>query len=284
MTGPTEAVSWRDFTMADARGYLAAPTPSDDKYTRGVLGVITGSRAYPGAAVLGVEAASRTGLGMVRYLGPGRATRLVLQRRPEIVTAEGRVQAWLVGSGMDASARSGRVTAELVEALGQGHPVVVDAGALDLVHAGTGSMVITPHASELQRVLGERGVATSVEDIAEHPEVWAKRAADLLKVTVLLKGHVTHVVQGDRGYRVTAPTTELATAGSGDVLAGILGALLATHAQAIGNDPSVMARLAATAAVVHGLAGEKASDGGPITALDIAEAVPAVVSGLRSSY
>ena len=284
MTGPTEALSWRDFTMADARGYLAAPTPSDDKYTRGVLGVITGSRAYPGAAVLGVEAASRTGLGMVRYLGPGRATRLVLQRRPEVVTAEGRVQAWLVGSGMDASARSGRVTAELVEALGQGHPVVVDAGALDLVHAGTGSMVITPHASELQRVLGERGVATSVEAITEHPDVWAKRAADLLKVTVLLKGHVTHVVQGDRGYRVAAPTTELATAGSGDVLAGILGALLATHAQAIRNDPSVMARLAATAAVVHGLAGEKASDGGPITALDIAESVPAVISGLRSSY
>ncbi|GAA0996461.1 ADP-dependent NAD(P)H-hydrate dehydratase [Subtercola frigoramans] len=284
MTAPTEVVSWRDFTMADARGYLAAPTPSDDKYSRGVLGVITGSRAYPGAAVLGVEAASRTGLGMVRYLGPGRATRLVLQRRPEIVTAQGRVQAWLLGSGMDAAARSGRVTAELVAALGQGHPVVIDAGALDLVHAGTGSVVITPHASELQRVLGEWGVDVSVTAISEDPQGWAQRAAELLKVTVLLKGHVTHIAQGTRGYRVTAPTTELAAAGSGDVLGGILGALLATHAQAISNDPSVMARLAATAAVVHGLAGEKASGGGPIVALDIAESVPAVISGLRSSY
>jgi NAD(P)H-hydrate repair Nnr-like enzyme with NAD(P)H-hydrate dehydratase domain len=82
---------------SDAARFIAAPDRDDDKYSRGVLGVITGSVHYPGASVLGVEAALRTGLGMVRYLGPERAQELVLQRRPEVVTAEGRVQAWLIG-------------------------------------------------------------------------------------------------------------------------------------------------------------------------------------------
>ena len=92
--GPTE-------TAAELR----APTDTDDKYRRGVVGIRTGSEQYPGAAVLGVEAAWRTGVGMVRYLGPDRPTGLVLHRRPETVTSGGRVQAWLIGSGTDAAAR-----------------------------------------------------------------------------------------------------------------------------------------------------------------------------------
>ncbi|MDQ2670862.1 MAG: NAD(P)H-hydrate dehydratase, partial [Gemmatimonadota bacterium] len=78
---------------------IRAPRVGDDKYTRGVVGMRTGSDAYPGAAVLGVEAAWRTGIGMVRYVGPDRAALLVLQRRPETVLGEGRVQAWVIGSG-----------------------------------------------------------------------------------------------------------------------------------------------------------------------------------------
>ncbi|UFS60006.1 ADP-dependent NAD(P)H-hydrate dehydratase [Subtercola endophyticus] len=289
---------WSSFGPADARGWLTAPKPSDDKYSRGVLGVMTGSAAYPGAAVLGVEAASRAGVGMLRYLGPSRATRLVLQRRPEVVTSDGRVQAWLVGSGMDAAARDASVTAALTESLGQGHPVVIDAGALDLIGSATGPVVITPHAGELQKLLANRGVDATREQISADPASWAERTARMLGVTVLLKGHTTHVVGvyggaadaadaadagGATGFRVTAPTTELATAGSGDVLAGILGALVATHHEALQADPGVLARLAATAAVLHGLAGEKASAGGPIVALDIAEAVPAVIAGLRTT-
>src|SRR6195952_1616698 len=93
------------FGVDDAKKWIAVPGENDDKYSRGVLGFVTGSARYPGAAVLGVEAALHTGVGMVRYLGPGRPTRLVLQRRPEAVTAEGRVQAWVLGSGQDASER-----------------------------------------------------------------------------------------------------------------------------------------------------------------------------------
>ena len=79
----------------DARGWIAVPTEQDDKYSRGVLGMVTGSARYPGAAVLGAEAAARTGVGMIRYLGAQQAAQEVLRRRPEIVSAPGRVQAWL---------------------------------------------------------------------------------------------------------------------------------------------------------------------------------------------
>ncbi|MBQ9918603.1 MAG: hypothetical protein IJO71_15580, partial [Microbacterium sp.] len=95
----------RDWTGHDAARTLRRPTDADDKYSRGVVGLRTGSTRYPGAAVLGVEAAWRTGTGMVRYLGPARAQDLVLQRRPETVTADGRVQAWVIGSGTDAAER-----------------------------------------------------------------------------------------------------------------------------------------------------------------------------------
>ncbi|MEO7147006.1 MAG: NAD(P)H-hydrate dehydratase, partial [Terrimesophilobacter sp.] len=81
---------------------LAAPREDDDKYSRGVLGIMTGSSEFPGAAVVGVDAALHTGVGMVRYLGPEVPTNLVLTRRPEAVTADGKVQAWLLGSGMPA--------------------------------------------------------------------------------------------------------------------------------------------------------------------------------------
>ena len=106
-----------EWTAEHAAGVLRMPTASDDKYSRGVLGVRTGSERYPGAAVLGVEAAHRTGLGMVRYLGPERPAALVLARRPETVTADGRVQAWLIGSGTDASERSAAETRALRDLL-----------------------------------------------------------------------------------------------------------------------------------------------------------------------
>ncbi|MFV4914817.1 NAD(P)H-hydrate dehydratase, partial [Microbacterium lacticum] len=138
-----------EWTAEQAAGVLRMPTASDDKYSRGVLGVRTGSDRYPGAAVLGVEAAHRTGLGMVRYLGDERPTALVLARRPETVSADGRVQAWLIGSGTDASERSVADTAALREVLAGSMPVVVDAGALDLVPGAVAPVVVTPHDREL---------------------------------------------------------------------------------------------------------------------------------------
>ena len=103
----------------DTAGELHAPSESDDKYRRGVVGIRTGSDQYPGAAVLGVEAAWRTGVGMVRYLGPERPASLVLQRRPETVTVGGRVQAWVIGSGADAATRPPGESSALREILSE---------------------------------------------------------------------------------------------------------------------------------------------------------------------
>src|SRR5687767_15824194 len=110
------------FGPDDAAIWISVPGPGDDKYSRGVLGVVTGSARYPGAAVLGVEAALHTGVGMVRYLGPGRPTRLVLARRPEAVTTDGRVQAWVLGSGQDPAERADGTGALLDTALAQNVP------------------------------------------------------------------------------------------------------------------------------------------------------------------
>jgi len=261
------------FGPSDAADWIAVPGPDDDKYSRGVLGFVTGSATYPGAAVLGVEAALRTGVGMVRYLGPGRPTRLVLQRRPEAVTVEGRVQAWVLGSGQDAAERDDAARALLHRALGDGVPVVLDGGALDLHGAASGAVVLTPHAGELARLLDvERGSITA------DPERSAVDAAARLGATVLLKGH-TSVVAGPDGtvLRVRSAPSWLATAGAGDALAGVLGALLATHHAAPGPD---LPRLAATAAVLHGLAAERASRGGPFTVLDLCAELPPTIARL----
>lgn len=255
------------WTPDDAAAVLRVPGEHDDKYTRGVLGVITGSTMYPGAAVLTVEAALRTGIGMVRYLGPERAADLVLARRPEAVTADGRVQAWLLGSGMDAVRRD---TRSMIVALGQGLPAVLDGGALDLHDEAAGPVVITPHYRELARVIG-----ADVDAIAAEPARWASTAAEALGATVLLKGHTTYVAGGGELFAVRSAPSWLATAGSGDALAGILGALVASA----GEHPE-LARLAATAALVHGLAGARASAGGPLTVLDLCAAVPATIAEL----
>ncbi|MBK5238083.1 MAG: NAD(P)H-hydrate dehydratase [Actinomycetales bacterium] len=285
-----------DSVLWDARSaapLIAVPSATDTKYSRGVLGVATGSKRYPGAAVLSVEAAYRTGLGMVRYLGPRRARDLVLVRRPEVVCVPGKVQAWLVGSGMDASTRSHTESIRLQTALQSGTPVVIDAGALDLASSALGPVVITPHARELATLLLSVSASlaekfSTVEEltfaIASQPERWVQEAADELNVTVLLKGNVTHVAtprdaRGARFHaRIQSPTTWLATAGTGDVLAGILGALIATHAERVLEDPDVLGPLAATAALLHGMAAERAANGGPIAAMDVAQALPATVA------
>jgi hydroxyethylthiazole kinase-like uncharacterized protein yjeF len=261
--------------ISDAAAHVRVPEPGDDKYSRGVLGVITGSSQYPGAAVLGVEAALRTGVGMVRYVGPKSVGRAVLTRRPEAVTSNGRVQAWLIGSGMDHATRSAATSARMSEALGQELPTVLDGGAFDLHSGSRGPTVLTPHYRELARVLD-----VSSDEIAADPGAAAAHAADTLGVTVLLKGHTSYIAgAGVRLSTSTAPSW-LATAGAGDALGGILGALVATHSEAILADPTLLARIAATACVVHGLAAERASGGGPFTILDLAAAVSPTIAEL----
>ncbi|MFF2273305.1 NAD(P)H-hydrate dehydratase [Agromyces sp. NPDC058136] len=275
---------WQEWTGDDAARWVKAPASGDDKYTRGVLGIITGSTDYPGAAVLGVEAATRAGVGMVRYIGPRNLRAAVLLRRPETVTVSGRVQAWLAGSGIDPDRRSFMLQGDLQHALAAGVPVVLDAGALDLVGSHTAPTVITPHVRELANLLVSREVETSIDEIRADPAAWADRAARELGVAVLLKGAVTHIADpdGDR-YTVVAPTHWLASAGTGDVLGGILGALVATHHRELAVDAEVLTKLAATAAWIHGEAARRASaavDGGPVAGLDIAAVVPNVVGAL----
>jgi len=264
------------FGPADAARWIAVPGDDDDKYSRGVVGFVTGSAKYPGAAVLGVEAAARTGVGMIRYLGAGRPTRLVLQRRPEAVTADGRVQAWVLGSGQDPENLDETTAVMLDEALGQSVPMVLDGGALGRRPDARGPALLTPHAGELSRLID-----LDVEAIRADPDAAAVRAARELDATVLLKGHTTHIATPDGTVlRVRSAPSWLATAGAGDALAGILGALLATHYEQLAADPALLAPLAATGAVLHGLAAERASAGGPLTILDLAAALPAVIAEL----
>ncbi len=267
-------MDWREWTDADAARVIRVPELDTDKYSRGVLGVLTGSTTFPGAAVLGVEAAARTGVGMIRYLGDDRPAQLVLQRRPEAVTAAGRVQAWLIGSGMDDDALHER-SEVLDEALASGLPVVLDAGALGAARRAEHpeKLIVTPHARELVRLLTAVGVDASPDEVREDAATWARRACDELGATVLLKGATTHVADPmNRAYTVSGATSWLATAGTGDVLGGVIGALAATSSGA------ALADVAATGALLHASAALTASRGGPIAALDVAESLPAAVA------
>jgi hydroxyethylthiazole kinase-like uncharacterized protein yjeF len=268
------------FGREDAARWIAVPQAGDDKYSRGVLGVLTGSERFPGAAVLGVEGAARTGVGMIRYVGPRRAADLVLARRPEVVTMDGRVQAWLLGSGMPPE-RDADLQRRVDAIVQQGLPMVLDAGALDLAPVATGPVVLTPHFGELVPVLEAVGIAADKATIAADPERWAGEAGRATGATVLLKGSTTYIADrsGSR-FAVQAGPPWVATAGAGDVLGGVLGALLATAGERIGNRDGDLAELAAAAAWLHGEAGRRASSGGPLAALDIALAMPATVAAV----
>ena len=240
---------------------LPVPGPEDHKYTRGVVGVAAGSAEYTGAGLLATGGAACGLAGMVRYFGPERVADLVRQRFPEVVVGTGRVQAWVVGSGGGGSAGE-----TLERVLADGVPVVVDAEALGhLPDPIPVPSVLTPHAGELAEMLGvER------EHVDRRPLHYAATAADQFGTTVLLKGARTLVATPGEAVTVnTTGTPWLATAGAGDVLAGVVGALLAT-----GLSPHDAARVGAW---LHGSAATLASAGGPLAASDVAAAIPSVV-------
>jgi hydroxyethylthiazole kinase-like uncharacterized protein yjeF len=244
------------FDAADVNARWPVPGPHDDKYTQGVTGILAGSSTYPGAAVLCTGAAVAATSGMVRYAGS--AVQQVLSYWPEVIAApsaqaSGRVQAWAVGPGLgtdDAGA------AALWFALGTDLPVIVDADGLtmlaahpDLVTGRSAPTVLTPHAGEFARLAG----APPGDD-----RVAATRLlADRLGATVLLKGNVTVIAEpGGSVYLNPAGESWAATAGSGDVLSGIIGALLAAGLPA--------SEAAAAAAFVHARAANlSAADPGP---------------------
>ncbi|MGC5027290.1 NAD(P)H-hydrate dehydratase [Tsukamurella sp. DT100] len=272
----------RAYDDADLAALWPVPGPADDKYSLGVLGVVAGGDAYPGAAVLATGAAIRATSGMVRYAGSairatsgmvryaGSARDAVLAAWPEVVASDdvtdsGRVQAWAAGPGMGTdSAAADR----LARVLDQDLPTVLDADALTLLaeHPGllagrTAPTVLTPHAGEFARLVGPVG----------NDRVAAVReAARDLDATVLLKGHVTVIAAPDGTVVAdTAGSSWAATPGSGDVLTGLVGKLLASGLAPLDA--------AACAARVHGLAAARAAGGAPTHAGAISAAVPRVL-------
>lgn len=278
--GGTAAV--RRLRDDDVRRLLPVPGATAHKYTRGVVGVVAGSRAYPGAAVLAVAGALGTGCGMVRYVGPDEVRAAVLSAHPEVVAGVGRVQSWVLGPGLsEGDEQAAAVEDAFARALEAGEPVVVDAGALSaLPQRVTPLVVLTPHAGELARLLTARGVEVSREDVDAEPLRWARTAHEVTGATVLLKGATTLVVGAEVVLSQADAPPWLATAGAGDVLAGVLGALLAGRAQEVRRAPALVAEIAAAAALLHGRAARAANPGGPVRAGAVAEALPEVVARL----
>jgi ADP-dependent NAD(P)H-hydrate dehydratase / NAD(P)H-hydrate epimerase len=246
----------------DVAALLPVPANDAQKYTRGVVGVRAGSARYPGAGVLSTSGAACGLAGMVRYVG-GAADE-VRARHPEVVVGEGRVQAWVVGSGGDSDAEEA-----LSAALRDDVPLVVDADALQHLTAPLGAAaLLTPHAGELATMLGVGRAEVEADQLG-----FARRAAREYAATVLLKGHHTLIAAPNGRVRVTTTGTPwLAVAGAGDVLGGLCGALLAA-----GLTPYDAGSVGSW---LHGAAATLASGGGPLSAPDVATALPRVIAAL----
>jgi hydroxyethylthiazole kinase-like uncharacterized protein yjeF len=265
---------------ADVAAWWPNPGPESDKYTRGVAGLVTGSTRFPGAAHLSVAGALAGPVGMVRYVGPVAAE--LVSAHPSVIGTQrvadtGRVQAWLCGSGLGADDRAQR---ELRAVLGAGVPVVLDADSLnelstaevrELLLRRTAPTILTPHDREFARVDG----AVGPDRLAA-----ARGLSARLGVVVLLKGDRTIVAEPDGTAWVNpTATSALASAGTGDVLAGFLVSLVAAGVPA--------GRAAVMAAFVHGLAGRLATQRlagvgpAPVTSSDVAAALPAAVAAVH---
>jgi hydroxyethylthiazole kinase-like uncharacterized protein yjeF len=291
------APTLRRFSVRDLAAVLPDPGRRAHKYTRGVLGIVAGSERYTGAAALSVEAASAAGAGMVRYLGPEVVARQVLVRTPEVIwepAEPGRVQAWLLGPGLDGAEQLQRARDALAAASDAGQPAVVDAGALELLpERCPPNWILTPHAGELAAVLGRGEVRVTREDVESRSLHFVRLAAEHTGAVVLLKGATTLVASPSGAvFSQSEGCPWMSTAGSGDVLGGILGALAASYAETALDDDGPFAALgiapaerwaavAAVGASLHGMAGSAASAGAPLTASDIARVVPDVFRILK---
>ena len=240
----------------DVRRLIPRPEPTSHKYTRGVLGVVAGSPQYTGAGVLVVSAAVATGLaGMIRY--EGASADLIRAKESEVVIGPGQVQAWVVGSGLGRGLES-----QVATVLGERLPTVVDADGLrHLPSRCETPTVLTPHAGELANMLDVPRAQVEAEMLAS-----AQDTAERWNAVVLLKGGRSVIAAPDGRVRVnTTGVSWLATAGAGDVLSGVIGALLAAGLDCFDA--------ASVGAWLHGSAAALASDGGPIVATDVVAAL-----------
>ncbi|NLU81775.1 NAD(P)H-hydrate dehydratase [Rhodococcus sp. HNM0569] len=219
--------SFAAYEPAEVGALWPVPGPGDDKYSQGVVGVVAGSEGYPGAGVLCTGGAVTATSGMVRYAGPDAKS--IVAAWPEVIAtpdleSAGRVQAWVVGPGAGTDdAAADRLRAVLATDM----PVVVDADGLTLlarepalVTRRAAPTLLTPHAGEFARLTGEDVGADRVAAVTELARAWG--------VTVLLKGRATVVSDGEQALVNDAGASWSSTAGSGDVLSGILGALVAS--------------------------------------------------------
>ena len=246
---------------------LRVPEAADNKYTRGVVGFVTGSVAYPGAALLGVQAASRSSIGMIRYVGPAEVERLVIEARPEVVLGFGKVDSWVLGSGIDPA--DGFQVANIHTALESGAKCVIDAGALFAVafeRLAEHTAILTPHAGELARLLDGFGMHLELDYEA------AQAAAAITRQIVILKGNTSLIAHPSGEVVAVGPNSSaLSTAGTGDVLAGILGALLAA------NPDADLVEVAELGVMLHSEAATEAAKSGPVVAMDVVENLRSVV-------
>ena len=259
-------------TADDVRHVVGTPKRETDKYRRGVVGVVAGSERYPGAAALVCRGAQRAGCGYVRLRAPRAVADTVRAAYPEVVAGEGRADAWVVGPGLGTDDTA---LGLLREVLATEAPVVVDADGLtllaehpDLLRGRAAPTVLTPHTGEFERLTG----VARADAEADRVGVTRRAAADL-GATVLLKGSTTVVCHGATTILNPSGTPWLGTAGTGDVLAGVLGALLSRP----GSGDWDPAWDVACGAWLHGLAARLAAGapGAAITALDGAEQLPA---------
>jgi hydroxyethylthiazole kinase-like uncharacterized protein yjeF len=258
--------------------FIREPNASDDKYSRGVVGFVTSSEEFPGAALLGITAAMRTGVGLVRYLGPKRVADLVLLSRPETVLQDGRAQAWVVGSGVPAD--DAQQSARIRKLAGEKTLLVVDAGALQIVDFKdcAAKCVLTPHAGEAATLLTSLGHAMTRAQVEVDPIAAALLITKATGQQTVLKGNRTVIAQGTKTYQFDPAPAVLATAGSGDVLAGIIGAMLAGNAEDIISGDAELFDVVKAAINLQAKAAALASQHSTVVALDIAETVGQVVA------
>ena len=299
------------FDPQSACEFLFAPSSDEDKYRRGVAGVVAGSDTYPGAGLLTPLAASNTGVGMVRLNSTRRVEDLVLHFAPGVVTVGGRIQSGVIGPGCtNERYEDCRELAQFC--IESKLPLVIDAGALDLVkglrdyadaHSRSLSRtILTPHHGEAARLLTQLGSTRSRADIDADPATSAKELALLTGAVILLKSSTTvcsylHHDQGSRTQEIVSIPQETpwaGVAGSGDVLAGAVAGIAAgfqARAERRQGNPSISeaecTTLASLGAWVHAQAALRASVGSegkarPIQAIDIARALPEIIGGLCS--
>lgn len=281
-----EALEAGDLVLA-----VPEPGPEDYKYSRGVVGIAAGSPGYRGAAFMATGGARHGNAGMIHVLdrGDGLAQALVDEFWDVVISTSApasisRTTAWVVGPGLGTDAAG---TDVLGDVLAVEAPVVVDADALRMLRTQAASAalaarrhptVLTPHEGEFAALGYTVGEGADEDRLGV-----ARRAARELGAVVVLKGPGTVIAAPSGSAYIDGwGTPDLGTAGSGDVLSGLMGALLAGAAARGDVDDEVAARTAAAAVGLHGLAGRLAArEGRPVTAPDIIAALPEAIGLVR---